>query len=87
MQIAQVIGHVTATVKHPALNGWRMLVVQTLDQNGKQDGEPLIAIDNMGSRRGDIVMITSDGGSVREMMGTDTTPVRWAVLGIADETE
>lgn len=87
MQVAQVIGNVTSTVKHPALNGWRMLVVQTLDHAGKPDGEPLIAIDNLGSGRGDRVMITSDGTSVREMMGTDNTPVRWAVLGIADRTE
>jgi ethanolamine utilization protein EutN len=86
MQIARVIGHVTSTVKHPALNGWRMLVVQTLDQNDQADAEPLIAIDNLGSRRGDTVMITSDGASVRELMGTDNTPVRWAVLGVMDET-
>ncbi len=87
MQIAQVIGHATSTVKHPALNGWRMLIVQTLDHAGQPDGEPLIAIDNLGSRRGDMVMITSDGATVREMMHSDNTPVRWAVLGIADETE
>lgn len=87
MQVAQVIGYVTSTVKHPSLNGWRMLVVQSFDQSGKPDGGPLIAIDNLGSRRGDRVMITSDGASVRELMGTDNTPVRWAVLGLADNTE
>ena len=85
MQLARIIGHVTATVKHPALVGWRMLIVQPLDSAGNPDGEPLLAIDNLGSGRGDRVMLTSDGQSVREMMESDNTPVRWAVMAIADE--
>jgi ethanolamine utilization protein EutN len=85
MNHARVIGHATATVKHPSLNGWRLLVVQPLDIQGQPDGEPLLAIDqSLGSGRGDEVMLTSDGKAVREMMGTDNTPVRWAVLGVLD---
>jgi microcompartment protein CcmK/EutM len=87
MQLAQVIGRATSTVKHPSLEGWRMLLVQPLGMRGTPDGEPLLAIDDLGAGRGDKVMITSDGASVREMMGTDNTPVRWAILGIADEQD
>lgn len=87
MQLAQVIGRVTATVKHHSLSGWKLFLVQPLGVGNAPDGDPLIAIDNLGSRRGDMVMITSDGASVREMMGTNETPVRWAILGIADETD
>ena len=87
MQLARVIGRATSTVKHPALNGWRMLLVQPLDIEYKADGEPLLAIDNLGAGRGDIVMMTSDGAAVREMMGADNTPVRWAILGLADEMD
>ncbi len=84
MNRARVIGRTTATVKHPSLNGWRMLIVQPLLTNGAPDGDPLIAIDNLGSSIGSDVIITSDGGSVREMMGSDNTPVRWAVIGQPD---
>jgi len=87
MQLAQVIGRATSTVKHPSLEGWRMLLVQPLGANRKADGAPLLAIDALGGSRGDFVMITSDGASVREIMGTNNTPVRWAILGIADETD
>ena len=87
MQLARVIGRATSTVKHPSLEGWRMLLVQPVDIQGAADGEPLIAIDDLGAGRGDLVMMTSDGAAVRDMMKTDNTPVRWAVLGIADETE
>lgn len=84
MQLAKVIGHVTATVKHPSLKGWRMLVVQPLGVNEKADGEPIIAIDNLGSGRDDRVMLTSDGKAVRELVGSDNSPIRWAVIGVID---
>jgi ethanolamine utilization protein EutN len=87
MQLAEVIGHTTSTVKHPSLDGWRMLVVQPLEADGTVNGSPLIAIDDIGGRKGDRVMLTSDGGGVREMIGRNDTPVRWAVLGIVDENE
>jgi ethanolamine utilization protein EutN len=84
MNLATVLGTATATVKHPSMDGWRMLVVQPLDIAGGAGGEPLIAIDNLGGRLGDTVMLTSDGGAVGEMLGRKDSPVRWAVLGIAD---
>jgi len=85
MQLATVIGHTTSTARHPSLSGWRTLVVQPLDAAGQPDGAPLIAIDDLGSGRGDRVMLSSDGAAVREMVDSDTTPVRWAVIGIADD--
>jgi len=85
MQIAAVVGHATATVKHRTLQGWRLLVVQPVDMRGQPDGDPQLAIDDLGSRRGDRVIITSDGAAVREMVGAKDTPIRWAILGVADE--
>ncbi len=85
MNLARVIGHATATVKHASLQGWRLAVVQPLKADGGADGDPVIAVDQLGSGRGDNVLITSDGAAVREMMGTDNTPVRWAVLALPDD--
>ncbi|MDR1271018.1 MAG: ethanolamine utilization protein EutN [Planctomycetaceae bacterium] len=73
----KVIGTVTATIKHPTLDGWKMLVVQT-------DAEPYIAVDKLGAGVGDEVMITSDGKFTSELIGTKASPVRWSVIGIAD---
>lgn len=86
MNLATVIGHATSTVKHPSLNGWRMLIVQPLLANGERDDTPLIAIDELGSRVGSNVIISSDGAAVREAMGTDKSPVRWIVIGQPDES-
>lgn len=85
MNLARVVGRATSTVKHPSLTGWRLLVLQFLDAQGKADGEPQIAIDQLGARLGDTVMATSDGSLVQEMVKSPQCPVRWSVLGIADE--
>lgn len=84
MQLARVVGRATATVKHPTLTGWRMLLVQPLDARGGADGDPQLAIDNLGSGKGDVVMITTDGAAVRDIVGSDKAPLRYAVIGIPD---
>ncbi len=84
MQLAKIVGRATATVKHATLAGWRILLVQPLDARGAADGEPQLAIDNLGSRASDTVLLTTDGSAVRDIVGAENTPIRWAVIGIAD---
>ncbi|RMG38960.1 MAG: ethanolamine utilization protein EutN [Planctomycetota bacterium] len=82
---ARIVGTVTSTVKHPSFTGWRLLVAQPLNRDGRRDGHPLVVLDRLGADVGSDVMITSDGASVREMVGTNNTPARWAVIGILDQ--
>jgi ethanolamine utilization protein EutN len=84
MQIARVVGHATATVKHASLKGWRLLLVQPLLANGAEDGEPLLAIDRLGAGPKARVMLTNDGAAVREEVGAKNSPIRWMVLGLCD---
>ncbi len=84
MNLGRVIGQATSTVKHPSMQGCRLLIVQMLTANGGADGDPVLAIDTLGAGRGNTVMLTSDGGSVREMLGSNNSPVRWAVIGLQD---
>ena len=85
MQVGTVIGTATSTVKHPSLAGWKMLVVQFLTADGRTpDGEPVIAVDVLGAGAGDQVVLTSDGKETRRLLGSETTPVRWNVMGIQD---
>ena len=85
MQLGRVIGQATSTVKHPSMRGWRLLVVQPLQADGSEDGDPVLSIDDLGASRGTLVILTSDGLSVREMLDSNNTPVRWAVLGLKDQ--
>ena len=84
MQLGTVIGHATATVKHPSLNGWRMLIVQPLNVRREPEADPVVAIDPHGSGVGQTVVINSDGRRVREIIGDPKSPVRWFVGGIVD---
>jgi ethanolamine utilization protein EutN len=86
MQLARVIGTATSTIKHPTMNGWKLLIVQMLAADGRSpDGDPVITIDSLGAGPGQVVLITSDGKGTRELMGSNNTPVRWSVMGIQDE--
>jgi ethanolamine utilization protein EutN len=85
MQVGTVIGTATSTVKHPSLAGWKMLVVQFHATDGRTpDGEPVIAVDVLGAGTGDTVILTSDGKETRTLLGSETTPVRYNVMGILD---
>lgn len=84
MQIGTVVGNAVATVKHPSMAGWRLLVVQMLGARGQDDGEPILAIDNLGAGVGSKVVVTSEGGAVRQVMRSKNSPVRWMVLGMCD---
>ena len=85
MQLGSVVGTAISTVKHPSMEGWKLLVVQLLAADGKSpDGEPVLAVDRLGAGRGEKVILTSDGKGTRELLKSETTPVRWSVMGIAD---
>jgi ethanolamine utilization protein EutN len=84
MQPATVLGSTHATVKHESFVGCRLVIVQPVGVDGNDDGPPLIAIDQLGSRRGDRVMLCSDGDYARTACNHDNTPARWTVLGILD---
>src|SRR5262249_45699604 len=85
MQLAQVVGHATSTVKHATLNGWRLLVVQAFTLDGKPAGEPVLAIDTLGAALGARVIVTTDAVQVRELVGARNSPLRYSVMGLSDE--
>jgi len=85
MMSGRVIGTATATLKHPSMEGWRLLVIQPLLADGRSpDGDPQLAVDRLGAGRGETVIISNDERGIRELLQSDTTPVRWAVIGIRD---
>ncbi len=85
MYLGRVVGTATATVKHPSMAGARLLLVMALQADGRTvEGDPILVVDKLGAGKGETVMITSDGIGTRELLGDNTSPVRWSVLGIPD---
>ena len=85
MQLATVIGNATATIKHPSMTGWRLVVVQMLNNARLPEGDPAVAVDKLGSGPGQTVILNSDGKAARDLIGNAKSPVRWFVIGIEDE--
>jgi len=86
MQLARIIGSAIATVKHASLAGAALHVVQPLMADRRApDGDPQLSIDTVGAGPGDLVMITSDGRLLRDILRSDATPARWSTVAIIDE--
>jgi ethanolamine utilization protein EutN len=83
--IARIDGTLTSTVKHASLSGARLLIGQRIGAAGEEVGEPQVLVDPIGARRGNRVIVTTDGDHARRLLGDARTPVRLVVLGIVDE--
>ncbi len=85
MQTAIVQGRTTSTVKHPSLQGRKLLICSMLDAAGRPAGDPVLVLDGLGAGRGDTVVISSDGLGLRQLLADDTSPARWWTIGLVDE--
>ena len=56
MLLAKVRGQVVATRREARLEGYRLRVLQPVDESGAAQGELLVALDLVSSREGDLVM-------------------------------
>ena len=84
MFLARVIGDVVATVKHSALHGRKLLVVERVDADGRRLGETLLAVDSVDAGPGDTVLVLDEGGSAAMVTGLDEPPIRTVIVGVVD---
>lgn len=85
MQLGKVIGTATATIKHPSLTGWRLVVVQMLNNARAPEADPVLAADKFGAAPGQTVVLNADGKAARELIGDPKSPVRWFVIAVEDD--
>jgi microcompartment protein CcmK/EutM len=84
MRLASIVGYITATTKHPSLEGQRLLLAQPLDAAGQAEGPPQVVLDPLGAALHQRVIISSDGAESRQIVGDPLSPARWNILGIID---
>jgi ethanolamine utilization protein EutN len=88
VRCCRVIGPMWAAIKHPAYAGHTLLVVQPLDEYGKDVGSSFIAIDRAQAGTGDKVIVLTEGTGVRQLLGQgDIVPIRSAIVGIVDHVD
>ena len=83
MQLARVIGNVTATIKNETLDGRKILVVQNVNENLQLVGKPLVALDAVGAGIGELVFWCR-GKEASFPFTRDNTPTDCTIVGIVD---
>jgi len=84
MHLGQVIGSVVATVKPPALQGHRILVVQPYTYGRAKDGVAFAAIDLVSAGRGEWVYYVK-GREAANALPDKFNPADRAIMGIVDQ--
>ncbi len=83
MQLARVKGEVVATRKEPHLEGHRFRLIQPVDEQDRPLADPLIAVEVVASRVGDLV-IWVDAREAPKALPTRYGAVDACVVGIVD---
>ena len=87
MQIGRVCGNVVSTLKHPALEGYKLLLVQPYDPTGTPRGPKTMALDVVDAGVGDWVLLLDEGNSASLVLENPRGPVRTIVVGVLDEVQ
>lgn len=87
MKLARVIGNIVSTIKTNSHQGHKLLVVQPIDHEGKENGESLIAIDASQAGISDIVLVVEEGSSAREVLQKSSAAVDAVIVGVVDRLE
>ncbi len=84
MIIAQVVGTIVSTIKHPAFQGRKLLLVQPLHLAGERADDAFIAVDAAHAGMGDTVLVCQEGNSTRQVIGVPNAPVRSSIIAVVD---
>jgi microcompartment protein CcmK/EutM len=87
MTLAKVLGTVVATMKCRDLEGYKLLVLQPVDPEGKPTGRSMVGLDTVQAGEGDTVLIIDEGNSSRMILGNSMAAVRTVVVGIVDRID
>jgi ethanolamine utilization protein EutN len=84
MFLGRVLGTVVASQKADGLLGQRLYVFEPVDDEFKTIGEPMVAVDTVCAREGDIVMwVASREASLA--LENWFVPIDAAIVGIVDD--
>jgi len=91
MFLARITGSVVSTSKVDSMVGQKLLVVEPLRVNEKDQslvgtGRTFIAVDTVGAGEGEVVMIVQ-GSSARFTPETKPLPIDCAIIGIVDTVQ
>lgn len=70
----------------PGFDRLSLRLVLPLDaRSGKAEGNTIVAVDLVGARTGDAVLVVYEGSSSRMVLGTEATSAEAVIVGIVDQ--
>ena len=84
MIVARVDGVIVATVCHPSMHGHRTIICQPLDEQGREEGAPFLALDPHGAGQHQRVLVSTDGSHTRAHVKDPRSPLRNIIMAIVD---
>ncbi len=84
MILARVVGNVTASHKHPSYKGHKCMIVQPIDEDGKDTKSSFLSFDTVSAGPGDVVLVQQEGNTARQLLGTQDEPFHSVIVGIVD---
>ena len=85
MILARVTGNVVGTVKHKSFEGRSLMIVQPISETGSDVGSSMLAVDNAQAGPGDVVLVLSEGGGIRQILNDRSSPIRALIVGVVDQ--
>lgn len=83
MYLGKVIGTIWATRKYETLAGYKMQLVQPINAERENLGEPIIALDTVGAGAGEIIFYVTASEAVIPL-DVEIAPVDASIVGIVD---
>ena len=87
MILGRVLGEVVATQKHPSHQGRKLLLVQPVNPDDSERGEPVLALDAVDAGVGDRVLVVQEGYAAMSAAGRIDAPIDMTIVGVVDAVE
>ncbi len=87
MILGRVIGDVVSNAKHPHTDARKMQLVQPLTADGRDRGQPVIALDSVSAAEGDVVLMLDEGNGAAQVLRRDRGGVRSVIVGVVDRVD
>lgn len=84
MKLARVVGNVVSTIKDESYQGYKLMIVEYLDERGEPDGARQIVFDSGHAGVGDLVLVVLDGGAANMTLEDEAVIADAVIVGVLD---
>jgi ethanolamine utilization protein EutN len=81
--LGKVIGNIWATKKYSELKSFKLMLVQPVNADLENTGDPIIAVDTVGAGPGEVIYYITASEAVIPLP-VDFAPVDASIVGIVD---